>query len=177
MSVVDTLTQRNHEFARSRFSPDLKIIPSLRTIILGCVDPRVDPAEIFALSAGEAVIIRNVGGRVFPSTVQTLDMLSEVSTASGGHLGAGWNLVLLHHTDCGIKRLGNAQDMLAGHFGVARTALADLAVMDPTASIAIDIAALRADPRLSGDITVSGLVYDVKTGKVTLVAPPEALHS
>src|SRR5438876_7802575 len=112
MSVVDTFIERNREFVHTRFSPDLKIIPSLRTIIIGCVDPRVDPAEILALAPGEAAIIRNVGGRVYPSTLQTMDMLSEVSKASGGFLGAGWNLVLLHHTDCGINRLGHAEEML-----------------------------------------------------------------
>lgn len=176
MSVVDTLTQRNQLFARRRFSPDLKIVPSLRTIIIGCVDPRVDPAEIFALEPGEAAIIRNVGGRVYPSTVQTMDMLSEVSRASGGLLAAGWNLVVLHHTDCGILRLGHAQEELASHFGVAPNALADLAVTDPAASIAVDIAALKADPRLSGEVVVSGLVYDVKTGRTTTVAAPQPLR-
>jgi carbonic anhydrase len=176
MSVVDTLIERNREFVRTRFSPDLKIMPSLRTIIIGCVDPRVDPAEILALAPGEAAIIRNVGGRVYPSTVQTMDMLSEVSKASGGLLGAGWNLVLLHHTDCGINRLNHAEEMLAGHFGVTPAKLADLAVTHPTASIAVDIALLKADPRLSGDIVVSGLVYDVKTGMTATVAPPEALR-
>jgi carbonic anhydrase len=176
LNVVNTLTQRNQQFAPRRFSPDLKIVPSLRTIIIGCVDPRVDPAEIFALEPGEAAIIRNVGGRVYPSTVQTMDMLSEVSRASGGLLGAGWNLVVLHHTDCGILRLGHAQEELASHFGVASNALADLAVTDPAASIAVDIAALKADPRLSGEVLVSGLVYDVETGQTTTVVAPQLLR-
>jgi carbonic anhydrase len=177
MTVVDTLTQRNQQFARTRFSPDLKIVPSLRTIIIGCVDPRVDPAELFELEHGEAAIIRNVGGRVYPSTIETMDMLSEVSRASGGLLGPGWNLVILHHTDCGILRLGHAQDTLASHFGVTSAGLANLAVSDPAASIAVDIAALKADPRLSGELTVSGLVYDVKTGNTTTVAPPQPLRT
>lgn len=176
MTVVDTLTQRNQQFARSAFSPDLKIVPALRTIIIGCVDPRVDPAAIFGLEHGEAAIIRNVGGRVYPSTVQTMDMLSEVSRASGGFLGAGWNLVVLHHTDCGILRLGQAQEALADHFGVASGALAGLAVDDPVASIAVDIAALKSDPKLSGEVIVSGWVYDVKTGLATMVAAPKGLR-
>ena len=176
MNVVDSLTRRNQEFARTHFSPELKIVPSLRTIIIGCVDPRVDPAEIFALEQGEAAIIRNVGGRVFPSTIETMDMLTEVSRASGGALAAGWNVVVLHHTDCGIKRLGNAQELLAGHFGVAAGELTALAVTDPIASVTVDIAALQADLRLSGDVVVSGLVYDVATGKTTTVISPAPLR-
>jgi carbonic anhydrase len=61
MTVVETLTQRNEAFASSRFSADLKIMPSMKTMIIGCVDPSVDPADIFGLLPGEAVVIRNVG--------------------------------------------------------------------------------------------------------------------
>jgi carbonic anhydrase len=64
MNVIDTLTQRNEAFASSRFSAELKIIPSLKTMIIGCVDPRVDPVDIFGLAPGEAAVIRNVGGRI-----------------------------------------------------------------------------------------------------------------
>jgi carbonic anhydrase len=63
MSVIETLTQRNEAFASSRFSADLKIVPSMKTMIIGCVDPRVDPVDMFGLAPGEAAIIRNVGGR------------------------------------------------------------------------------------------------------------------
>lgn len=60
MTVIDTLTQRNEAFADSRFSADLKIMPSMKTMIIGCVDPRVDPADIFGLVPGEVAVIRNV---------------------------------------------------------------------------------------------------------------------
>jgi carbonic anhydrase len=175
MSLVDTLMLRNEAFARAGYVPDLKMLPSLKTIIIGCVDPRVDPAEIFDLKPGEAAIIRNVGGRIFPSTLETLDLLTMVSKAGGGLLGEGWNVVLLHHTDCGIKRLAQPPDLLAHHFGVSSGELPGLAVMDPAASIAVDVRALTSDPRLSRDITVSGIVYDVATGRTTTVIPPRRL--
>jgi carbonic anhydrase len=43
MTVMDTLTRRNEAFASSRFSADLKIMPSLKTLIIGCVDPSCGP--------------------------------------------------------------------------------------------------------------------------------------
>lgn len=175
MGVVDRLMQGNTTFAGAGFVPDLKMLPSLKTIIIGCVDPRVDPEAIFGLKPGEAAIVRNVGGRVFPSTTETLDLLSMVSKASGGLLGDGWNVVLLHHTDCGIKRLGQVPEMLAHHFGKSAGELPSLAVMDPAASLAVDIQALRSDARLSPDITVSGLVYDVANGRTTTVIAPTRL--
>jgi carbonic anhydrase len=75
MSVIETLTQRNEAFASSRFSADLKIMPSMKTMIIGCVDPRVDPVDIFGLAPGEAAVIRNIGGRITPATLQTMAML------------------------------------------------------------------------------------------------------
>jgi|ERR1700738_5269563 carbonic anhydrase len=81
MNVIDTLIQCNQAFASSKFSADLKIIPSLKTMIIGCVDPRVDPVEIFGLEPGEAAVIRNVGGRVTPSTLQTMRILSSCQSS------------------------------------------------------------------------------------------------
>ncbi len=177
MSVIDILTQRNQAFAdSSRFSAELKIIPSMKTMIVGCVDPRVDPAEIFQLEPGEAVVYRNVGGRVTPATLETLSMLRIVARSSGGNMGPGWNLLVLHHTDCGINCLRHEPE-LAQHFGVPLEGLDSLAITDPRTSVAVDIAALRASPLVSGDFLVSGLVYDVATGKVETVVPPAPLRT
>ncbi|WP_316157967.1 hypothetical protein [Cupriavidus sp. BIC8F] len=52
MSFLETLNQRNEVFAKNRFSADLKIMPSMKTVIIGCVDPRVDPVDIFQLEPG-----------------------------------------------------------------------------------------------------------------------------
>jgi carbonic anhydrase len=177
MSVIDSLLERNRTFASSRFSPDLKIIPSRKTMIIGCVDPRVDPVDIFGLTLGEAAVIRNVGGRITPDTLQTMAMLRIVANAGGGDLGLGWNLVVLHHTDCGITRLKSAPEMLAKYFGVAPSALGQLAIDDPRASVVLDVAALKANPLLPGGFLVSGLVYDVANGQLEVVVPPALLRA
>src|SRR5437660_275319 len=115
MTVIETLTARNETFAQTKFSPGLRMMPSLKTTIIGCVDPRVDPFEIFGLAPGEAAVIRNVGGRIFPSTLQTMAMLRMVAKAQGAEMGTGWNLIVLHHTDCGINCLAHSPEMLAKH--------------------------------------------------------------
>jgi carbonic anhydrase len=46
MTAIDSLIQRNEEFATHGFAADLSLMPTLRTIIIGCVDPRVDPAHV-----------------------------------------------------------------------------------------------------------------------------------
>jgi carbonic anhydrase len=176
MTAIDTLTKRNEVFASGRFSADLKIIPSMKTMIIGCVDPRVDPADIFGLAPGEAVVIRNVGGRITPATLQTMAMLRIVAKASGGDIGLGWNLIVLHHTDCGITRLVHSPELLAKHFGVAPTELDGLAIADPRKAVAIDVAALKGNPLLPGGFLVTGLIYDVTTGRIEIVVPPALLR-
>ena len=144
MTVIDTLTSATRPFADSRFSADLKIVPSMKTMVIGCVDPRVDPADIFGLVPGEAAVIRNVGGRITPATLQIMAMLRIVAKDNGGEIGQGWNLIVLHHTDCGITCLAHSPELLAKHFGVAPGDLDDLAIADPHKAVAVDVAALKA---------------------------------
>jgi carbonic anhydrase len=178
MDFLETLASRNAEFAQSGFSADLKMMPSRKTMIIGCVDPRVDPMDVLKLAPGETAVIRNVGGRVNPALLETMALLGAVSRAAGQPVGDGWNLVLLHHTDCGINGCyHHAPKLLSKYMGVADDKLDDLAITDPYKAVAIDVEALRANPNLPGGFTVTGLVYDVKTGRIETVVPPVALRS
>ena len=96
MTTFDTLIERNQEFAAHHFPKDLPLMPTLRAIIIGCVDPRVDPAHVFGLGPGEAIVIRNVGGRITPATLETMGMLGRIAQGEGGP-PAGFHLVVLHH--------------------------------------------------------------------------------
>ncbi|MNL12852.1 Beta-carbonic anhydrase 1 [compost metagenome] len=178
MDFLQTLAQRNAAFANSDFSADLKIIPSRKTMIIGCVDPRVDPMDVLKLQPGEAAVIRNVGGRVNPALLETMAILRTVSRVGGSEVGEGWNLILLHHTDCGISGcLHHAPELLAKHMGVAPQELAALEIDDPYKAVAVDVAALKANPNLPGGFTVTGLVYDVATGRIDTVVPAGPLRS
>jgi carbonic anhydrase len=177
MDFFETLAARNAEFVADGFNPDLKIIPSTKTMLVGCVDPRVDPMDVLKLEPDEAAIIRNVGGRVNPQFFQTMTLLGAVSKAAGNPVGDGWNLVLLQHTDCGIKGCyKHVPDLLAKYMGVADDALEPLHVLDPYKAVEVDIAALRANPNFPGGFTVAGIVYDVATGKIETVVPPARLR-
>lgn len=178
MDFLQTLAQRNAAFAESGFSADLKIIPSRKTMIIGCVDPRVDPMDVLQLAPGEAAVIRNVGGRVNPALLETMAILRTVSRVGGSEVGEGWNLILLQHTDCGITGcLHHAPGLLAKHMGVAPDELAALAIDDPYKAVAVDVAALKANPNLPAGFTVTGLVYDVATGRIDTVVPAGPLRT
>lgn len=174
MTLIDTLVARNDAFARE-FIAHPTFAPALRALIIGCVDPRVDPAHLLGIALGEAAVIRNVGGRVTPDVRRNLALLATLARP-GASAPAPLHIVVLHHTDCGITRMTGETAKLAAFFGITPAELDEEAITDPYASVALDVAALRADPTLPGAWTVSGLVYDVATGRVGVVVPPAPLR-
>ena len=146
-------------------------------MVVGCVDPRVDPAHVLGLSNGEAAIIRNVGGRITPSMLRTMTLLGKVGQANANtHVPGTWNLVILHHTDCGMTDLAPYPDLLAEYFEISQDELADKSVVEPNASVRVDVEVIL-DTIRGSDFLVSGLVYDVDTGVVDVVVPPTPLRT
>ena len=72
MSDLPEVMARSRRFAEQFKSGDLKIRPRLSTILLTCVDARVDPALLFGLELGDAVVIRNAGGRITPAVMSDM---------------------------------------------------------------------------------------------------------
>lgn len=184
MSYTDTLLARNKDFAREQVTagtlmPSLpEQLPHVKAVIIGCADMRVDPAQLLQLEPGEAVVIRNIGGRVTPGLLQQLGLLGRIGEVAQAIPGGGgeFHIVVLHHTDCGITRLANNPEMLAGYFEVSEAELAEKAVTDPDAAVATDVAALRAVPALPAQWMISGQVYDVATGALRVVVPATPLR-
>jgi carbonic anhydrase len=183
MNTIDTLLQRNHDFATHRFVAGLTMRPTLQTMVISCADPRVDPVHLLGLEQGEAVVLRNVGGRVTPGTVQLLRMLVRIptvptgtSTPTGNNASSPFHLIVLQHTDCGISRMASNVALMADYFSVPPAELPAKAILDPRAAVAADVAALRSTSGLPDAILVSGLVYDTETGLVDVVVPPAPLR-
>ena len=177
MTDTHDLTERNADFAASRFLGELTINPSGNIMVIGCVDPRVDPTHVLGLKQGEAAVIRNVGGRVTPATLRTMVMLGKVGQAHQASRHAGdWNLVILHHTDCGMTDLAAFPDLLAEYFEIPPDELEAKAVSDPIGSVHVDVEVIKQHIRGSAFL-VSGLVYDVSTGLVETVVAPTPLRT
>ncbi|MDT5355613.1 MAG: carbonic anhydrase [Mycobacterium sp.] len=170
------LTQRNAEFAGNGFRADLTINPSGNMMVIGCVDPRVDPAHVLGLNNGEAAIIRNVGGRITPATLRTMVMLGKVGQANASSpRPGGWNLIILHHTDCGMTDLAPLPDLLAEYFEIPVQELEAKSVSAPIGSVHVDVDVVMQEIHASAYL-VAGLVYDVGTGLVQTVVPPTPLR-
>ena len=185
MSNLDNMLERNKDFAAEQSAagtlmPSLpRAMPQVKAVIIGCADMRVDPANLFDLEPGEAVVIRNIGGRVTPGLLEELRMLGRIGQVAGEAPGGGgeFHLIVLQHTDCGITRLANDHDLLNHYFQIPEGELKAKAVLDPYAAVAVDVAALRAIPALPAPWLLSGLVYDVATGLVEIVVPPAPIRS
>ena len=152
------------------------MMPRLRCMIVGCADPRVDPANIFGLEPGDAAVIRNIGGRITPATLQTMAMLRLVAGADpGGPPGPGWHLVVLHHTDCGINRLTAYPELLAAHFGIETSELGSRTSPIPAVGPGSGAAPKACTLAAAGSI-VSGSVNASTRPCVEQVVGPELLR-
>ena len=185
MNVLDSMLKRNKDFAAQQSAsgtlmPSLpRSLPNVRALIIGCADMRVDPSHVLGIKPGEAVVLRNIGGRITPGLVEQLGLLGRIGQVAGEVPGGGgqFHLIVLHHTDCGMTRLANDAALLAQYFQIQEGELRTKSVSDPRVAVAVDVAALRAIPALPGEWLISGLVYDVATGLVQIVVPSAPIRS
>ena len=94
MSVTDELLRDNETYAAGFDKGDLPLPPARRVAVLACMDARLDPARALGLSEGDAHVIRNAGGVATDDAIRSLAISQRL-------LGTE-EIVLLHHTDCGM---------------------------------------------------------------------------
>jgi len=128
------------------------------------MDARIDPLRILGLRAGDAHIVRNAGGRA-RDALRSLIVSQEL-------LGTRQVLVI-HHTDCGILGLSEEalRERLGRRYGADASDLAFWPFADLDAGVREDVALLRACPFMPPELSVLGFVYDVRTGLLRPVPP------
>jgi carbonic anhydrase len=93
MTVIDELLSNNARYA-STFEGPLPLPPSKRLAVLACMDARLNVYALLGLREGEAHVIRNAGGVVTDDEIRSLAISQRL-------LGTE-EIVLIHHTDCGM---------------------------------------------------------------------------
>ena len=183
MSHLDTMLGWNEDRVRQHEAgaplPSLPdALPGVKAIIIGCADMRVDPAHVLGIKPGEAVVMRNIGGRITPGLLEQLGLLGRIGQVAGKAPGGGgeFHVIVLQHTDCGITRLVDDPQMLSGYFRIPEDELGTKTILDPRAAVAGDVSLLRAVEALPAEWLISGLVFDVATGKVDVVVPAARLR-
>ncbi|MCV7422757.1 carbonic anhydrase [Mycobacterium yunnanensis] len=180
MSHFTTLLERNRAFAdggreaRNGF-PTLPFIPHQTSFVITCVDPRTDPAAFLGIELGDAIVLRNVGGRVTDAVIQDVAYIGYLVDRIAPQ-GPYFEVAIIHHDDCGSTLL--ADDALRAGFaersGYDEEMLSRLPVLDPERTVRHDVDLLLSDGRMSAGITVSGHVYDVHTGLLTTVVEAQS---
>jgi carbonic anhydrase len=173
MTKMSPLLERNEQFAAT-YTPGPLGPPAAQVIIVTCLDHRVDPAIILGLGLGDAVVIRNAGGRVTQAVIDDIaylaflaeDLFRDVVAAEGL-----FEVAIVHHTQCGTGFLADPgfRHRAAEATGLPEAALEAAAVADPHTTVKADVERLLAAPLLSPKVSVSGHVYDIATGRVTTV--------
>ncbi len=169
---IGSALARNRAFAAAGGHEGAVVFPNLRLFVLTCLDPRVDPAHFLGLGLGDAMVIRNVGGRVTPEVINDIAFIGQVAenVLPDGPL---FEVAVIHHTQCGTGALADDtfRSRYAERIGVEESTLCEHAVLDPAETVVRDVGRLRAAPAISPRVTVSGYVYDVLTGLVETVLP------
>jgi carbonic anhydrase len=174
MSNIATLLDRNQAFAADAGArenmPPLPFIPRLNLYIVTCIDCRVDPAEILGIKLGEALVERNIGGRITPAVLRDIAYASYLVESKAPE-GPWFEVAVIHHTDCGSTLLADDElrDGFAERIGVDERTLTDTAVLDPARTVRTDVDRVLWADEIPPDVRVSGHVYDVSTGLVTTV--------
>lgn len=168
---VDDLLARHATLPRGA-GGELPLLASQRTVVICCMDHRVDPADFLALAPGEAVVMRNAGGRVTESVIRDLAFIQLLIGTFVDESETAIDVLVIHHTECGSRAL--LLDDVASSFrtllGEPELDTAAVAVADPAATLAADLDRLRTDARLADLGTVRGCVYDTATGRLADVA-------
>ena len=169
---VEAALERNRAFAAAGGHHDAVVFPTLSLFVITCLDPRVDPAHFLGLGLSDAMVIRNVGGRVTPEVINDVAFIGQLAEnlLPDGPL---FEVAVIHHTQCGTGALADDtfRRRYAQRIGAEESTLREHAVLDPAATVTRDVERLRSAPAISPRVTVSGHVYDVVTGLVQTVTP------
>ena len=164
MPELPELLAANERYAASFTKGGLPMPPARHVAVLACMDARLHPEKFLGLEEGDAHVIRNAGGRASDDALRSLIISYKL-------LGTR-EFVVIHHTDCGMLTFSNDQirEMLKNDTGADASAIDFLPFSDLEASVREDVRTIRSSPLIPDDITVTGFVFDVKTGRLSEVS-------
>ena len=140
----------------------LPATPSKGLAVVACMDARFSVYEVLGLSEGEAHVIRNGGGVVTDDVIRSL--------AVSQHKLGTTEIVLIHHTDCGMTKTTDeafAAELEAAAGEAPGWTLG--AFSDPADSVRESIRRLEASPFVPYTDAIRGYVYDVAAGDLVPV--------
>jgi carbonic anhydrase len=159
MAVVQEFLKANDAYASTFKKGELVMPPARHVAVLVCMDARIDPARALGLQEGDAHVIRNAGGRA-ADALRSL-VISE-------QLLGTTEIVVIHHTDCGMLTFSNGdlRKKVKQELHADADHIDFLPFKDLEQSVRDDVTFLKESPLIPKSIGISGFIYDVKTGKL-----------
>src|SRR5476649_59984 len=156
MSITDDLVSNNDAYVASFDKGDLPLPPGKKVAVVACMDARLNVYGMLGLSEGDAHVIRNAGGVVTDDEIRSLAISQRL-------LGTE-EIVLIHHTDCGMLTFTDDgfKRSVQGDVGIKPEWAAE-AFTDLDEDVRQSIARIRASPLIPHK-NVRGFVYNVQTG-------------
>ena len=160
MSEDQEFQKANAAYASSFSKGNLPMPPGRHVAILTCMDARLDPARFLGLEEGDAHVIRNAGGRASEDALRSLTISEQL-------LGTN-EVVVIHHTDCGMLTFSNEdlRNKLKQELNADAEHIDFLPFKDLEQSVRDDVATIKNSPFIPKNIEVSGFIYDVRSGRL-----------
>lgn len=159
MTVTDDLLANAQTYAASFDKGDLPLPPARHIAVVACMDARLNPYGLLGLAEGDAHVIRNAGGVITAGELRSL--------AISQRLLGTTEIVLIHHTDCGMLTFTDDEfkASIEQEVGIKPPWSAE-AFSDLDADVRQSIARVKADPFVPHKESVRGFVYDVTDGSL-----------
>ena len=160
MTATDELLSNNDAYAQEFDRAGLGAPPARAVAIVACMDARLDVYRMLGLEVGDAHVIRNAGGIVTDEVIRSL--------AISQHKLGTREVVLIHHTQCGLEGLD--RDAFAEYLeeeaeGAPRSWTIG-AFEDVDESVRRSIERIQQSPFIRHKDSVRGFVYDVESGRL-----------
>ena len=164
MTVTDEILESNAHYAENFDKGSLPLPPARNLAVVACMDARLDTHKLLGLQEGDAHVIRNAGGVVSDDVVRSLAISQRL-------LGTG-EIVLIHHTDCGMLtfRDDEVKDAIEADTGL-RPAFALESFRNLEGDVRQSMSRIQASPFIPLKDQVRGFVYDCATGRLNEVSP------
>ena len=163
MSVTEELLENAERYASGFDKGALPMPPGRKVAVVACMDARLNPYGLLGLEEGDAHVIRNAGGVVTDGVIRSL--------AISQRLLGTQEIILIHHTDCGMLTFGDDdfRRQIQDDVGV-RPPWAAEAFPDAAEDVRQSVARIEASPFIPKKDGVRGFVYEVESGRLREVA-------
>ena len=163
MTATDELLAHNEAYVAAFDKGELPLPPAKKVAVVACMDARLNVYGALGLSEGDAHVIRNAGGVVTDDEIRSLAISQRL-------LGTE-EIILIHHTDCGMLRFTDDQfkASIEAETGIKPEWAAE-AFGDLEQDVRQSIARIKASPFIPRKDSIRGFVYEVETGRLREVA-------